>query len=431
MDRKVRRTIHNLTAMLVQRANRPGYYGDGGGLYLQVAKGGSRSWVFRYRVAGKLREYGLGSLDTYTLAEAREKARLCRQMRQQGADPIEARQAERLATKITAARGMTFRQCAEAYILAHQTGWKNAKHAAQWPSTLQTYVYPVFGDLPVGVVDVGLVMKVLSPIWTTKTETATRVRQRIETVLDWATVSKFRQGENPARWKGHLEHLLAEPTKAKQAARRETGRGEHHAALPYDELPAFMAALREQDGITSRALEFTILTAARTGETIGAKWDEIDVKNRLWIVPGSRMKTEKEHRVPLSPAAIVIIEKMAAIRMGEYVFPGQRGDQSLSQMAMLMLLRRMGRGDLTVHGFRSTFSDWCAERSNFPAEVREMALAHKISNAVEEAYRRGDLFNKRRLLAEAWSKHCAKPAGADGNVVLIRAKTVPNRRSAG
>ncbi|MBV8737673.1 MAG: tyrosine-type recombinase/integrase [Alphaproteobacteria bacterium] len=406
--------------MQVQRATKPGYYGDGGGLYLQIARGGSKNWVFRYRVDGKLREYGLGSLDTYTLAEAREKARLCRQMRQEGTDPIESRKAERLAAKITAARGMTFRQCAEAYIAARRASWKNQTHAAQWPATLESYVYPVFGDLPVAVVDVGLVTKVLSPIWTVKPETASRVRGRIEAVLDWAKVNGHRQGENPARWKGHLEHILAPPTKAKEAKRRESGRGEHHAALPYAELPAFMTALRQQDGVTARALEFTILTAARTGEVIGAGWGEINLTERLWVIRAERMKAGKEHRVPLSDAAVAILEKMAAIRAGEYVFLGQRADRPLSQMAMLVLLRRMGRSDLTVHGFRSAFSDWCAERTAFPAEVREMALAHAVGDKVEAAYRRGDLFQKRRNVVEAWARFCSEPVRVgNGKVVAL------------
>jgi integrase len=275
------------------------------------------------------------------------------------------------------------------------------------------------------VVDVGLVMKVLEPIWTEKTETASRVRGRIESVLDWATARGFRQGENPARWKGHLDTLLPAPAKAKAAARRADGRGEHHAALPYAELPDFMAELREQEGIAARAFEFTILTAARTGEVIGATWPEVDLDNRLWVIPGERMKGTRQHRVPLADRAVEILEEMQKIREGEFAFPGGKAGRPLSNMAFLMTLRRMGRSDLTTHGFRSSFADWCAERTAFPSEVREMALAHTVSDKVEAAYRRGDLFDKRRQLAEAWARFCATTA-INAEVVPIGAvKTSP------
>jgi integrase len=304
---------------------------------------------------------------------------------------------------------MTFRACAEAYIRAHSPAWKNAKHSAQWPATLSAYVHPIVGDLPVQAVDVGLVMKVLEPIWTEKTETASRVRGRIESILDWATARGHRQGENPARWKGHLATLLSPPTKAKAAARRANGRSEHHAALPYAELPDFMAELQEQDGFGAHAFEFAILTVARTGEAIEAKWSEINLAERLWTLPADRMKAGKEHRVPLCDRPIEILEEMQKIRESEFVFPGGKAGRPLSNMAFLMMLRRMGRGNLTAHGFRSTFSDWCAEQTNFPSEVREMALAHAVSDKVEAAYRRGDLFDKRRQLAEAWAEFCAAP----------------------
>jgi integrase len=289
---------------------------------------------------------------------------------------------------------MTFRQCAEAYIKAQATGWKNPKHAAQWPSTLGAYVYPIFGALAVQAVDVGLVMKALEPIWTEKPETASRVRGRIEAVLDWATASKYRKGENPARWKGHLENLLPKKSKVRRV--------EHHAALPYAELGAFMADLRQREGTAARALEFAILTAARTGEVIGATWDEVDFEARLWTIPGDRMKAGREHRVPLGEAALSILRPLYEVRTGDRVFP-------ISNMAMLMLLRRMGQADLTAHGFRSTFSDWCAEQTSFPSEVREMALAHVVGDKVEAAYRRGDLFEKRRQLSEAWAAFCDSP----------------------
>ena len=416
-----------LTAVKVAalaRAKKPGFYGDGGGLYLQISRyGGSASWVFRYRVEGRLRDHGLGSLDTWSLAEARERARRCRQLRGEDRDPIEERRAEREATRLEAARAMTFRQCADAYIAAHRTGWKNPKHAAQWPATLETYVYPIFGALPVQSVDVGLVMKAIEPIWATKPETASRVRGRIESVLDWATVRKFRKGENPARWKGHLDHLLPAPTKAKRAARKENGRTEHHPSLPYAELPAFVVELRAQEGFTARALEFAILTAARTGEVIGAKWGEINFAERVWTVPAERMKSDREHRVPLSEAALAILAQMRVIRSSEFVFPGLRAGKPLSDMSLLMLLRRMGRGDLTVHGFRSTFRTWAAEQTNFAREIAEMALGHIVGDAVERAYQRGDLAEKRRQLAEAWARYCTAPLiDNQGKVISLVAR---------
>jgi integrase len=313
---------------------------------------------------------------------------------------------------------MTFRQCAAAYIKAQEVGWRNSKHAAQWTATLTTYAYPIIGDLSVQTIDTGLVMQAIEPIWTTKPETASRVRGRIESILDWATVSEYRTGDNPARWRGHLEHKLSAPSKAKRAVRQSNGRGEHHAALPYTVVAAFLVELRRQEGVAARALEFAILTACRTGEVIGARWDEID--NRLWTIPGDRMKAGKEHRVPLSDAALAILEAMKEQRTGDYVFPGGAAGRPLSNMALLMTLRRMKRDDLTAHGFRSTFSDWCAERTAYPAEVREMALAHAVGDKVEAAYRRGDLFEKRRKVMDDWAKFCAQPATVGDNVRPIR-----------
>jgi integrase len=405
------RTIGKLTALAVAKAKRRGYYGDGGGLYLQVSAAGAKSWVFRYKEAGRQHEMGLGSLHTIGLAEAREKARKCRRVRLEGIDPIEARKTARRKAKVEAAQAMTFRQCAERYIDAHKAGWRNPKHAAQWPNTLTAYVYPVFGNLPVQAIDVGLVMKAIEPIWPAKPETASRVRGRIEAVLDWATARDYRQGDNPARWRGHLENLLPKKSKVRRV--------EHHAALAYAELPEFVAELRREEGIGAKALEFAILTVARTSEVIGARWSEIDLERRLWVIPAERMKAGKEHRVPLSEVSASILEAMQKVREGDYVFPGGKARRPLSNMAFLMLLRRVGRGDLTAHGFRSTFSDWCSERTNFAAEVREMALAHSASDKVEAAYRRSDLFQKRRQLAEAWSKFCATPS-ANGQVVPIR-----------
>jgi integrase len=362
---------------------------------------------------GQAREMGLGPLHIVTLAEAREKAREARRLRHEGIDPIEARKAKQAEERLAAATAMTFQECAERYIEAHKPGWKNPKHAKQWPSTLETYVYPVFGSLPVQAIDVGLVMKVLEPIWQTKPETASRVRGRIEAVLDWAKARGYRNGENPAQWRGHLENLLP--------ARSKVRKVEHHPALPYPEMADFIACLLKQDGIAARALEFLILTATRTNELIGARWEEFDLTKKVWTIPGERMKAGKEHRVPLSGRALEIIAEMQADRVNDhpFVFPGGRPEKPLSNMAMLKLLGRMGRDDLTAHGFRSSFRDWAAEVTLFPSEVVEMALAHTVGDKVEAAYRRGDLFEKRRELMEAWARYCEpntprkhRPAGA-------------------
>jgi integrase len=386
------RAGNRLTALQVVKATNPGMFADGHGLYLRIGPTGAKSWVFRYRRDGRLHDIGLGPLHTVSLADARGRALDLRRQRLDGTDPLTAKREATAKARVADAKAMTFRQCADAYILAHQAGWRNAKHRAQWPSTLETYVYPVFGSLPVQSVDVGLMMKVLEPIWQTKPETASRVRGRIESVLDWATARGYRQGDNPARWRGHIENLLPRKSKVRRV--------EHHAALPYSDLPAFMADLRKREGTAARALELTILTAARTGEVIGASWSEIDFEARLWIIPGQRMKAGREHRVPLSDAALSILRPMYETRTDDKLFP-------VSNMAMAMLLRRMSRGDITTHGFRSSFSDWCAEQTAFPSEVREMALAHAVSDKVEAAYRRGDLFQKRRELAEEWARYCA------------------------
>jgi integrase len=356
---------------------------------------------------------GLGSAAVYSLAEARRKAADARRLVAEGVDPIEQRAALAGNAAASATKAMTFRDCAEAYIQAHRASWRNPKHAAQWPATLSTYVYPVFGAEPVQMVDVGLVTKAIEPIWSTKPETAGRVRGRIEAVLDWATARGYRAGENPARWRGHLENLLPKKSKVRRV--------KHHAALPYAELAEFISGLRQQQGTAARALEFAILTAARTGEVIGARWEEINIDERLWTIPAERMKAGKQHRVALSDAALAVLEPMRAIRQNDFVFAGDRTGRPISNMAMLMLLRRMGRGDLTAHGFRSTFSDWCAEQTNTASEVREMALAHTVSDKVEAAYRRGDLFDKRRRLAEAWGRFCTTPAEQDRVVPLRKA----------
>ena len=387
----------------------PGRYGDGGGLYLSVKSAEARSWVFRYVRAGKMREMGLGPASgraAISLADARRKARTLHDIHREGRDPLEERKAGRALQAAEAAKAVTFAEAADRFITAHRAGWRNAKHASQWSATLVAYAYPVIGSLPVNQIDTGLVLKVLEPIWNGKPETASRLRGRIESVLDWAKARGHRQGENPAVWKGHLKNLLP--------ARSKVRRVKHHAALPYAEIGSFVADLHEQDGTAARALEFLILTAARTGEVIGARWLEIDLSERLWIIPGERTKTGKEHRVPLSTRAFDILDQLP--HDGDRVF-------ELSNMAFLMLLRRMGRSDITAHGFRSSFRDWCAERTNFPSEVAEMALGHAVGDKVEAAYRRGDLFEKRRQLMDAWAAFCAQPPSKGERVVSIRGKS--------
>ena len=401
------REFNRLSPGKVATTTKPGLHADGGGLCLRVSTGGTKSWVFRFMLDGKARTMGLGSVRTVSLAEAREEALRCRKLLREGIDPIDARGAERAQRRLRAASTKTFKVCAEKYVASHEAGWRNAKHAAQWRNTLEAYVYPVFGDLPVQAVDTGLVMRVLEPVWRTKPETASRVRGRIESILDWARVQKYREGENPARWKGHLDKLLP--------ARSKVRKVKHHAALPYAYMGAFMATLRRQEGASALGLELQILTATRTGEVIGARWEEIDLDEKTWTVPGDRTKTHKEHRVPLSPAAVGVLESMKEQRQSEFVFPGRREGRHLSNMAFLQLLKRMERPDLTAHGFRSSFRDWAAERTNFPGEVVEMALAHVVAGKVEAAYRRGDLFEKRRKLMEGWAEYCGvKPAAAEG-----------------
>ena len=414
------RAIQRLTAQRVEKLKnaedpKPGMYADGGGLYLRVTREGARNWVLRYMLNRRPRWMGLGPLALYGLADARAKALEARRKRHEGIDPIEARRAERMRQRLDAAKTITFRECGEAYIASHKAGWRNEKHKYQWSATLNAYAYPLIGGLPVQSVDTGLVLKVLEPIWTTKPETASRVRQRIENVLDFAKVRGYRDGENPARWRGHLDKLLP--------ARSKVRRVEHLAALPYVALPAFLADLRGREAAAARALEFLILTAARTGEVIGAHWNEINLLDKTWTVPAARMKAHREHRVPLSPRALVILEEMQPTRLADsgntYVFLGPRPGKPLSNMAFLMLLRRMGLDDLTVHGFRATFKTWASERTSFQNEIVEAALAHVIGDKVEQAYRRGDMFEKRRRLMQAWSDYCGKPA-ASNKIVLLR-----------
>jgi len=422
--------MERLTALKVERAKVPGMYCDGGGLYLQVTKAAERinkSWIFRYSRGPRTREMGLGPLHTITLAEAREKARHARHLLLDGVDPIEAKRAARAQAKLEAAKAMTFEQCATAYIASHRAGWRNAVHAAQWETTLREYAGPVIGALPIAAIDTGLVMKVLQQsvearrgepageFWQARPETASRLRGRIESVLDWAKARGYRNGsENPARWKGHLDHLLP--------ARSKVRRVEHHAALPYSEVAAFLVELRAREGIAARALEFTILTASRVGETLGARWSEFDLNHAVWEIPGHRMKSGKPHRVPLSPRALAILEAIRPAGDADgFVFPGGKPGKPLSNTVLWEVLQGMNRG-ITAHGFRSTFRDWCAERTNFPSEVAEMALAHVVGSKVEAAYRRGDMFEKRRRLMDAWATFCTTEPTAHGKVVAMQAR---------
>jgi integrase len=398
-------TLHRLSPLKL-KTTRPGRYPDGGGLYLQVTlnpKTGAirRSWVYRFERNGRERRMGLGSLDDITLVEAREGAAAARKLHHDGVDPIEARESARTARQLEATKAMTFDQCAEAYIAAHRPSWRSDRHLKQWNESRE-YVRPVLGRLPVQQIDTGLVLKILQPIWQTKAVSASRTRQRIESILDWATASGFRQGENPARWRGHLENLLPATGKIKQV--------KHLAALPYGEVGAFLAKLRARDDLACRALEFTILTATRSGEALGARWSEVDFESRVWTVPAERTKGQREHRVPLAPRALEILRE---IQNHRHVV-----DSRVFRLSRVSMWLEVPEG-VTVHGFRSSFRDWCAEQTNFPREIAEAALGHIVGDSTERAYRRGDVLEKRRRLMEAWAAYCSKAAPA-GEVVPLR-----------
>lgn len=411
----------------VNAATAPGKFADGQtrGLYLQISPTGTKSWSFRYRdrITGKLREMGLGPLDVIGLEAARKKALELRAIVQDDRDPIMERKARRAALRVEHAKALTFDEAAKACIDAKRPGWTNPKHAEQWTSTLAAYASPILGSILVRDIDTGLVLKVLEqevktkdgrvPFWAGKNETASRVRQRMEAVLAWATVRGLRTGDNPARWKNHLDTLLPKPSAVQTV--------EHHAALPYAEAHDFMTALRAQEGIGAMALEFTILAAARTGEVIGAKWNEFDFDAALWTIPAERMKAKKEHVVPLSRRAIDILSTLQKVRTNDFVFPGGKAGQPLSNMAMAETLKRMERNDITVHGFRSTFRDWAGETTSFPREVIEHALAHQLADKAEAAYQRGSLLDKRRKLMNAWAQYCATPKSKGAKVLSMLA----------
>jgi integrase len=387
----------------------PGRYGDGAGLYLQVGPTGTKSWLFRYEFNQRERYMGLGPLHTVDLADAREQARKARRQILDGVDPLDARTSEKAARALEAAKSMTFADAADKYYAAHEASWSNAKHRQQFKNTMAQYVLPKIGRLSVAAVDTGEVLRCIEPMWKDKTATANRVRGRIEAVLDWATVRGYRQGDNPARWKGHLSEVLPAPGKVAKA--------EHHNAMPYAELPEFMAKLAEAQGVPARALEFLILTAARTSEVSNAVWSEFDLSAKTWTIPAERMKASQPHRVPLSGRAVALLEALP--REGEFVFVGAKAGAPISWIAMLRCLKRITHNGSTVHGFRSTFSDWANERTNHSNHVIEQALAHAVGNAVERAYRRGDLFEKRRRLMSDWARYCSTPVADTGNVVAI------------
>ena len=397
------RTLHRLSATFVRSAikgtSKPGRYSDGGNLALRVQEGGAASWTFEYVRAGQRRELGLGSAGVVGLAEARARAAQFRADLASGIAPATAR------ARTQASIGLTFKQAAEKYLASKVAALKSDKHKAQWRTTLETYAYPYFGDLDVKRIDTPHVLAALEPIWLAKNETASRVRGRVERILAWATVNKHRVGDNPARWRGHLSEALASPAQAKKV--------QHHAALPYGDLPTFLVELTRHPGLGALALRFAILTATRTGEVLGARWGEFDLRQKIWVIPAERMKAGKEHRVPLSEPAMAVLTQMGEFASREattFVFPGAKPGTSLSNMAMLTTLRRMGRSDLTTHGFRSTFRDWAGQETHHPREVIEHALAHQLKDKAEAAYARGDLLRKRAHLMQDWASYAITPA---------------------
>jgi integrase len=410
----VTRTMNRLTAKAVEKQSKPGLYGDGGGLTLQITKAGAKSWLFRYMIDGRAHGMGLGPVHTISLAEARQKAAEARKLLIGGVNPLEAKRQRQLDAKSAQTKRITFDQCASAYIEAHRASWKSVKHADQWVNTIATYASPIIGSLPVDQIDTGLVVKVLSQpddkelqFWTSKNETATRVRGRIESILGWATTSGFRSGDNPARWKGHLENLLATISKSSRTT--------HHPSLPWRHVGAFMEALRQRQGLGARAVEMAILTASRSGEVRGARWAEIDMTAKTWTIPADRMKAGRDHEIPLSDAALKLLRELPRIEGTNLIFPGTKG-QALSDMSLTAVIKRMNSDapiwidkdgkQITLHGFRSTFRMWAAESTNYPREVAEHALAHQLPNAVERAYQRGSLFVKRSQLMNAWAQFC-------------------------
>jgi integrase len=427
------RGFGKLTAKKVEHLSRRGLYPDGGGLYLQVAKGGSKSWLFRYKVYGRTHWHGLGSLRDVSLEEARDKATDARKVRRDGRDPIQAKREAEAAARVEAAKAITFGAAAKRFIKANRAGWKNSKHADQWQMTLlgidpsgkpaKNDYCKTIRDLPISAIDTTLVLRIIEPIWASKTETANRVRGRIEQVIDAAKAKGEFKGENPARWKGHLDHLLPATSKVRKVR--------NHPALPYRQLPAFMRELRERDGVAAAALEFQILTAVRPGNAVAAKWDQIDSQHAAWTIPAALMKSDAEHKVPLSKAALAVLDRMEALKDGsEYIFPNTKG-KPLSDASTAAVIDRMNEPErrwidpkldreVVPHGFRSSFRDWAAEHG-YDDPVAEAALAHKVSDEVIAAYKRTTFFEMRKRMMKDWADYCARPAGAEDNVVPLRA----------
>ena len=392
--------IHKLSPRKVATAE-PGKHEDGGGLRLVVSKGGAKKWVLRFTLKSKRREMGLGSFPGTGLAEARRKAENYRKLAKEGTDPIHARELETQQQSTP-----TFTNCAARYIQSHRRSWRNAKHARQWVSTLKTYARPVIGEMPVDEIDTHQILNILSPIWIAKTETAKRVQGRIENVLDFASAHKYRDEANPARWRGHLDKLLPKPSKVQKVT--------HHPAMPYEQVAAFMGAVQDYNSVSSKALQLLILTATRTSEVLNAEWHEIDLVNATWTIPAKRMKASREHRIPLSHQALALITTLPSVKGNSFVFPGMKPSRPLSNMSLLQFMRGLGygpsgdKGNYVPHGFRSSFRDWTGEVTSYPRDVAEMALAHAIENKVEAAYRRGDLFEKRRAMMQEWADYITK-----------------------
>jgi integrase len=392
-----------LTALAVSKLRRTGLHAVGGaaGLGLKVMPSGSRAWVLRTVVAGKRREYGLGGFPTVTLASARERAKAMLDQLFEGIDPAETKKQSKSALAAQRARAVNFKSLAEQYIAQHEASWKNAKHAAQWTSTLEAYAFPVCGHMVASDINTATVLRILEPLWLKKTETASRLRGRVEAVLDYAAAKGLREGPNPARWKGNLALTLP--------AKRKVSPVEHHPAIPVQDMPKFFKSLQQREGTAARALEFLILTAARSGEVRGAQWSEIDLNKKIWTVPAERMKAKREHRVPLSTQAITLLKSLESKNAGALIFPGSKPTAKLSDMALTVLMRRM-EINAVPHGLRSSFRDWVGEETGHPREVAEMALAHIVANATEGSYARGDLFEKRKLMMQDWATYLASAA---------------------
>jgi integrase len=409
----MQRALQRLSSLAVERAKAPGYVHDGGGLYLQVTATGGKSWAYRFSLGGRRRDMGLGPYPAVSLAAARKAASEARSLVKAGQDPIAARDAERAIHRLGSARGLTFDQAAKQFLDGREATWRNEKHRQQWRNTLDAYASPIIGATSVADVTTADVTRVLDPIWKTRPETASRLRARIERILDWARVRGYRTGENPARWRGHLDNVYPARSEARPVA--------HHAAIAIDDLPATYAALCQSAGTAALALRFLILTAARAGEVTGATWAEIDLQERIWTIPASRMKAAREHRVPLSSEAVAILTARRATMLGDLVFPSWRNGRPLASSSLLTALRVAGRS-ATVHGLRSTFRDWTAERTDTPRDVAEMALAHTIENKAEAAYRRGELMTKRAVLMQRWATFATTPH--------VQAEVVPFHRVA-